>query len=100
MCQVVKARVRCTGAGLTDFFFCQKGLKQGEITSPLLFSLLINDLSLNMNNGKHGAQLHPKIFELIIMLFADDVVLLSYTVVGQQHLLNMLAKNAACNELG
>ena len=40
MYRAVKARVRCgNGAGLTDFFFCQKGLKQGGITSPLLFSL-------------------------------------------------------------
>ena len=43
MYRVVKARVRCgNGAGLTDFFFCQKGLKQGEITSLLLFSLTLN----------------------------------------------------------
>ena len=49
-----------------------------------------------MNNGKHGAQLHPDIFELIIMLFADGVVLLSYTVVGLQHQLTILAKHADC----
>ena len=80
---VVKARVRCgNGAGLTDFF-CQKGLKQGELTSPLLFSLLINESSLDiMNNGKYGVQLHPDIIELFIMMFADDVVLISYTPVG------------------
>ena len=96
MYRVVKARVRCgNGAGLTDFFFCQKGLKQGEITIPLLFSLLINELSLDiMNNGKHGVQLHPDIIELFIMLFADDVVLLSYTPVGLQYQLNLLARNA------
>ena len=45
--RVVKARVRCVnGAGLTDFC-CQKGLTQGEITSTLVFSLLINELSLD-----------------------------------------------------
>ena len=94
MYRVVKARVRC-GNGLTDFFFCQKGLKQGEITSPLPFSLLINVLTLDiMNNGKHGVQLHPDITELFIMLFADDVVLLSYTPVGLLHQLNLLARNA------
>ena len=100
MYRVVKARVRCgNGAGLTDFFFCQKRLKQGEITSPLLFSLLINELSLDiMNNGKHGVQLHPDI-ELFIMLFADDVVLLSYTPVGLQHQLNLLARNADALDL-
>ena len=45
-----------------------------------------------MNNEKHGVQLHPDIIELFIMLFADDVVLLSYTSVGLQHQLNLLEK--------
>ncbi len=47
-----------------------------------------------MNNGKHGVQLHPDITELFIMLFADDVVLLSYTPVGLQHQLNLWVRNA------
>ena len=98
MYRVVKASVRC-GNSLTDFF-CQKGLKQGEITSPLPFSLLINVLTLDiMNNGKHGVLLHPDIIELFIMLFADDVVLLSYTPVGLLHQLNLLARNADALDL-
>ena len=52
-----------------------------------------------MNNGKHGVQLHPDIIELFIMLFADDVVLLSYTPVGLQHQLNLLARNADALDL-
>ena len=98
MYRVVKASVRC-GNSLTDFF-CQKGLKQGEITSPLPFSLLINVLTLDiMNNGKHGVLLHPDIIELFIMLFADDVVFLSYTPVGLLHQLNLLARNADALDL-
>ena len=46
-----------------------------------------------MNNGKHGVQLHPDIIELFIMLFADDVVLLSYTPVGLQNQPDLLARN-------
>ena len=52
-----------------------------------------------MNNGKHGVQLHPDIIKLFIMLFADDVVLLSYTPVGLQHQLNLLARNADALDL-
>ena len=52
-----------------------------------------------MNNGKHGVQLHPDVIELFIMLFADDVVLLSYTPVGLQHQLNLLARNAESLDL-
>ena len=52
-----------------------------------------------MNNEKHGVQLHPDIIELLIMLFADDVVLLSYTPVGLQHQLNLLVRNADALDL-
>ena len=39
---------------------CMQGLKQGEITSPLLFSLFIKALAKdNINNGRHGVQLFP-----------------------------------------
>ena len=47
-----------------------------------------------MNNVKHGVQLHPDVIELFTMLFADDVVLLSYTPVGLQNQPNLLARNA------
>ena len=46
-----------------------------------------------MKNGKHGVQLHPYTIELFIMLFADDIVLLSYTPIGLLHHPNPLAKN-------
>ena len=52
-----------------------------------------------MNNGKHGVQLHPDIIELFIMLFADDVVLFSYTPLDLQHQLNLLARNADALDL-
>ena len=38
MYRIVKARI-CNGSNVTDAFLYQKGLKQGEITIPLLFSL-------------------------------------------------------------
>ena len=41
-----------------------------------------------MQNGKYGTQLHSDITELFIRLFADDVVLLSYTPIGLQQQLN------------
>ena len=80
MYKIVKARVR-NGQTVTDAFPCQKGLKQGEVTSPLLFSLFINELARDIiRNGKHAVQLFPDIVELFILLFADDIVLLSDTV--------------------
>ena len=44
MYEDVKARVR-VGGDLTEAFMCSRGLKQGDSCSPVLFSLLINELA-------------------------------------------------------
>jgi hypothetical protein len=94
MYDVVKARVR-VGGDLTECFMCPRGLKQGEICSPILFSLLINELVDEViSRGKHGVILSLDLIELLIMLFADDVVLLSYSVIGLQRQLNILRDTA------
>ena len=94
MYRVVKARIRCD-CKVSEAFYCQKGLKQGEITSPLLFSVFINELARNIiKEGKHGIQLFPDLIELFILLFADDIVLLSDTIVGLQNQLNVLGVQA------
>ena len=55
MFDVVKARVR-DGASLTENIHCLRGVKQGDVCSPILFSLFINELALDIiNGGKHGA---------------------------------------------
>ena len=52
--------------------------------SPVLFPLFINELTEDMiESGKHGIQLAPYLIELLILLFADDVVLLSDSVIGR-----------------
>ncbi len=57
----------------------------------VLFSLLINELTKDITeNGKHGIQLSPDLIELLILLFADDVVLFSDSVIGLQTQLNIL----------
>ena len=50
----VKARVRVDG-DLTEPFMCSQGLKQGDSCSPVLFSLLINELANEIVlKSKHG----------------------------------------------
>ena len=57
MYNIVKARVR-NGNMVTETFSCHKGLKRGEITSPLLILLFINELATDIiNQGSHGTQL-------------------------------------------
>ena len=85
----VKARIRC-GNALTDKVNCTLGVKQGDICSPVLFSLFINELALEViRRGRHGINLED--FELFILLLADDVVLLSESIVGLQTQLDSLA---------
>ena len=90
MYAIVKARVGA-GGELSDVFLCPCGLYQGEVCSPVLFSLFINELTKDIiENGKHGIQLSPDLIELLILLFADDVILFSDSVIGLQTQLNIL----------
>jgi hypothetical protein len=89
----VKARVRINN-DITEPFMCPRGLKQGENCSPILFALLINELADDIEkNGKHGITLSPYFIQILILLFADDVILLSNTVVGLQRQLNLLSNS-------
>jgi hypothetical protein len=91
----VKARVRCN-YGITQYINCSLGVKQGDICSPVLFSLFINELALDvLKGGKHGVTFGLDAFELFILLLADDVVLLSETVIGLQTQLRNLHKSAS-----
>ena len=53
--EVVKERVR-DGASLTESIHCLHGVKQSDACSPILFSLFINELALDVIKGsKQGA---------------------------------------------
>ena len=93
MYNVVKAKIR-VGGDLTESFMCPRGLKQGEICSPILFSLFTNELSNEIiQKGKHGLSLSTDLIQMFV-LFADDVFLLSFTITGLQHQLNSLNDTA------
>ena len=64
--------------GTTKYFNCWKGLKQGCILSPIVFSYIIQVVTNEVcRRGGHGIQLHPDIIELSILLFADDIILIA-----------------------
>lgn len=90
--KVVKSCVRW-GAKFSDFFECCCGVKQGCLLSPLVFSLLISEVAdIVRQKGKHGVQLLPGFEEIFLLLFADDVVLMSSTPSGLQNQLTNLEK--------
>ena len=86
----VRSCVRCPD-GNTEYFECPSGLKQGCKCSPILFSYVVGEVAKEVTKkGKHGIQLLPDNTTIYILLFADDVVVLSDTPVGLQNQLNSL----------
>ena len=58
------------GNSSSEYFNCEVGLKQGEVMSPSLFSLFIEDLD-DVNCGLSFIDIR-----FVLMLFADDMVIL------------------------
>ena len=97
MYEAVFACVR-TGNKCTDTFTCDRGVRQGCNLSPTIFSLFINQIALEINEtGRHGISFLAGMIELYILLFADDLVLMSYSIIGLQTQLNILF--ACCDKL-
>ena len=88
MYEEVKCRVRhCQN--YSDFIEISVGLKQGEICSPLLYSLFVEDLELYLQNRPESG-LSINDITLILLLYADDMVLLSESPSDLQHSLDNL----------
>ena len=90
MYSLVLSCVRCNPRN-SDYFNCMQELKQGCLISPILFSFVINELASEILRRKHGIQLLPREIELFLLMFADDIALLSSTPVGLQNQLNEVA---------
>ena len=76
----MKACVR-TNEGLNSFFNCPLGLKQGCLASPILFSIFINELATELENSYlRGVQLFTDIAEILLLMFADDLALISDSI--------------------
>ena len=84
----------------TEFFNCPIGVKQGDTISATLFSIFINDLAEEIKATKVGINLNEKVenedfknnFDEIlnILLYADDIVLITATENDLQYLLNIV----------
>ena len=94
MYEGVKSRV-FTGNIKSEYFASNAGVRQGENLSPLLFSLYINDLEeYLLANGNNFIDFKDEIcnsyVKLLVLLYADDTIVLSNTAAGLQKALEDL----------
>ena len=77
----------CVKQNGLDFFNCSTGLMQGESLSPLLYSLYVNDIELELiNNGCIPYEL--RIINLYLLMYADDMVLFSESIAELQKMID------------
>ena len=82
--------VKISSNEATAPFKCQKGVRQGCILSPLLFTLFLAGLDREIKKNNAGIQLHNGI-TLDILMYADDVALVSDNAAGlKKHLSTLL----------
>ena len=83
-----------TDGVLSKLFQCETGVRQGDVLSPNLFNIYINDLPDIFKNDTDS----PKLGEHFIncLMYADDLVLLSLSAGGLQGKLDKL--NEYCQQ--
>ena len=92
----VKSFVRSANK-ISDFFQYAVGLQLGEVLSPLLFSLFVEDLELYLQD-RITCGLNIDDINIILLLFADDMVLVGNSPVDLQCSLDRLYQY--CSEWG
>ncbi len=73
----------------TDWFPTPFGVKQGDLLSPSLFTLYINDLAQEIKQVNLGVRIED--MNLSILLYADDIVLIAENEVNLQNMLNIMS---------
>ena len=107
----IKSCVITNKSNISDFFESRIGLRQGENLSPILFSIYVNDLETYLvTQGNKGISVGnytdiDVYVKLLVLMYADDTVLLSDSAAGLQKALNSLEQyckdwklNVNCNK--
>jgi len=76
-----------TSEGVTSNFKCQQGVKQGCLLNPLLFGLYLDALEGRLDGRKCDAPALANM-HVWLLLFTDDLVLMSESKMGLQQQLD------------
>ena len=82
---------------MSDFFQYAVGLRRGEVLSPLLFSLFVDDLELYLQD-RTTCGLSMEEINITVLLFADDMVIVGNSPEALPNSLNFLLKY--CSDWG
>jgi len=74
----------------TQWFKSEYGVRQGDVLSPTLFDIYLNDLAIKINSSKLGIKIGD--FYVGILLYADDIVLISDSETNLQKMLDILTE--------
>ena len=75
---------------ITDFFYIQLGVRQGDNLSPNLFKIFINDLPTYLENTPDPVILNGR--DINCLMYAGDLILLSTSPKGLQTKINIVEK--------
>ena len=81
-------KIRINGK-FSEEFQSEKGVKQGGVLSPILFSLFINELIMEIKKAEMGIKLKETL--IAILLYADHIVLIAEKKQELQELLDIVS---------
>ena len=84
MYETVRCKVKHCNT-FSDFMEISVGLKQGDICSPILYSMFVEDLEIYLHDS-YNKGLTIDDISIILLMYADDTAILSETPeVYKQH---------------